>query len=92
VQGAPCSTTLQRTFLALQHWQAFEARLLTVLPPGLLNPAAVALRFADSPGVDMPEGRLEVIVNSKDTSQRYRTMTISEHKDGGIAKLECGGG
>jgi len=31
VHGAPCSTTLQRTFLARQHWQAFEARRLTVL-------------------------------------------------------------
>lgn len=29
VQGAPCSTTLQRTLRARQDWQAFEARLLT---------------------------------------------------------------
>ena len=30
VQGI-CSTTLQRTFLARQHWQAFDARLFTLL-------------------------------------------------------------
>jgi len=35
VHGAPCSTTLQRTFLARQHWQAFEARRLTALKLGL---------------------------------------------------------
>lgn len=28
MQGAPDSVTLQRTFLALQHWQAFGARRL----------------------------------------------------------------
>jgi hypothetical protein len=31
VHGAPCSVTLQRTFRARQHWQAFDARLLTGL-------------------------------------------------------------
>lgn len=48
VHGAPCSTTLQRTFRALQHWQALEARLLTGRPFELtLRPAESALRFGD---------------------------------------------
>lgn len=29
VHGAPCSTTLHRTFRARQHWQAFDARRFT---------------------------------------------------------------
>lgn len=48
VQGAPCSTTLQRTLRARQHWQALEARLLTGLPFALtLRPALLALRFGE---------------------------------------------
>ncbi len=48
VHGAPCSTTLQRTFLDLQHWHAFEALRFTLfagLMPGF-SPAASAVRFA----------------------------------------------
>jgi hypothetical protein len=47
VHGAPCSTTLQRTLRALQHWQAFDARRLTLFAgriPGF-RPAASAVRF-----------------------------------------------
>lgn len=32
VHGAPCSVTLHLTFLARQHWHAFEALRLTDLP------------------------------------------------------------
>lgn len=48
MQGAPCSTTLQRTFLARQHWQALDARRFTLLAgriPLGLRPASVAERF-----------------------------------------------
>lgn len=45
VHGAPCSTTLHRTFLALQHAHAFEALLLAGLPEGCLKPAVEAFRF-----------------------------------------------
>jgi len=47
VQGL-CSTTLQRTLRALQDWQAFEARLLTllwILAPVAGRPASLAFRF-----------------------------------------------
>ena len=48
VHGAPCSTTLHRTLRDLQHWQAFDARLLTLfggrMPLGL-SPASEAVRF-----------------------------------------------
>lgn len=47
VQGAPCSTTLQRTFLARQQAHAFDALLFAGLPEGLLNPAVEAFRFDD---------------------------------------------
>ena len=45
VQGMPLSTTSHLTFLLLQHWQAFDALLLTgrVLP--LLRPAAADFLF-----------------------------------------------
>lgn len=46
VQGAPCSTTLHRTFRARQHWHAFEALRLTALAgltPLLFSPASVAV-------------------------------------------------
>ena len=47
VQGAPCSTTLQRTFLERQHWHALEALLLTLLGGRMpLSPASEAVRFA----------------------------------------------
>ena len=49
VQGAPCSTTLQRTLRERQHWQALEALLLTLLGgrmPFGLRPASEAVRFA----------------------------------------------
>lgn len=42
VHGAPCSTTLHRTFRARQHWQALDARRFTgrkVWPAGF--PATV---------------------------------------------------
>jgi hypothetical protein len=46
VQGAPCSTTLQRTFRERQHWQALEALLLTLLGGRMpLRPASEAVRF-----------------------------------------------
>lgn len=48
VQGAPCSTTLQRTLRERQHWQAFDALLLTLLGGRLpfdLRPASEAVRF-----------------------------------------------
>lgn len=45
VQGAPFSTTLQRTFLALQHWHAFEARRLAGRLVGPGRPAVEALRL-----------------------------------------------
>lgn len=46
VQGAPCSTTLQRTFRERQHWQALEALLLTLLGGRMpLRPASDAVRF-----------------------------------------------
>ena len=45
VQGAPCSTTLHRTFLARQQAHAFEALLFAGLPEGLLNPAVEAFRL-----------------------------------------------
>ena len=46
VQGAPCSTTLHLTFLALQHWQAFDALLFTGRPLALVpRPALEALRL-----------------------------------------------
>ena len=46
VQGAPCSTTLQRTFRERQHWQALEALLFTLLGGLLpLRPASEAVRF-----------------------------------------------
>jgi hypothetical protein len=47
VQGL-CSTTLQRTLRALHDWQAFEARLLTLLwalAPVAGRPASLAFRF-----------------------------------------------
>ena len=47
VQGAPCSTTLHRTFLARQQAHAFDALLFAGLPEGLLNPAVEAFRFDD---------------------------------------------
>lgn len=48
VQGAPCSTTLHRTLRERQHWQAFDALLLTLLGgrmPLDLRPASEAVRF-----------------------------------------------
>jgi hypothetical protein len=46
VQGAPCSTTLQRTFLERQHWHALEALLLTLFGGRMpLRPASDAVRF-----------------------------------------------
>lgn len=48
VQGAPCSTTLQRTLRERQHWQAFDALLLTLFGgrvPFDLRPASEAVRF-----------------------------------------------
>ena len=47
VQGL-CSTTLHRTLRALHDWQAFEARLLTllwILVPVAGRPASLAFRF-----------------------------------------------
>ena len=46
VHGAPCSTTLHRTFRARQHWHAFDARRFTARKPAplLLLPLG-ALRF-----------------------------------------------
>ena len=47
VQGL-CSTTLQRTLRALQDWQAFDARLLTllwILVPVAGRPASLAFLF-----------------------------------------------
>lgn len=49
VHGAPCSTTLQRTFRARQHWQAFDALLLTARKPALLFPLGL-LRFWPATG------------------------------------------
>lgn len=48
MHGAPCSTTLHRTFLALQHWHALDALRFTLFAgrTPLLRPASVALRFA----------------------------------------------
>lgn len=55
VHGAPCSTTLQRTFLALQHWQAFEALRLTLFVgrvPFAFRPASPAdLFWEDALGI-----------------------------------------
>lgn len=73
VQGAPCSTTLHRTFRARQHWQAFEARRLTARNP--VEEELGALRFCPALGDDdvggcvdcMGEGsgeEVEVIVTS----------------------------
>lgn len=48
VHGAPCSTTLQRTFLDRQHWQALEALRFTLFAgrmPFGFSPAASAVRF-----------------------------------------------
>jgi hypothetical protein len=46
VQGAPCSTTLHRTFRERQHWQAFEALLLTLFGGRMpLRPASEAVRL-----------------------------------------------
>lgn len=48
VHGGPCSTTLQRTLRARQHWQALEALLFTLLvgrvPLGF-RPASVDVRL-----------------------------------------------
>lgn len=46
VHGAPCSTTLQRTFRARQHWHAFEARRLTGRLEAVVLEAS-ALRLGD---------------------------------------------
>lgn len=57
VHGAPCSTTLQRTFRARQHWHAFEARRLTGrLEAVVLEPSA--LRLGDGGYDDGDPGEL----------------------------------
>lgn len=53
VHGAPCSTTLQRTFRALQHWHALLALRFTGRPLVLApRPALLALRFGPELGED----------------------------------------
>ena len=56
VHGAPCSTTLQRTFRALQHWHALLARRFTGRPLLLAapRPALLALRFGPELGEEWP--------------------------------------
>lgn len=43
MQGAPCSTTLHLTFLALQHWHALLALLFTARPFAFVFPLAPVL-------------------------------------------------
>ena len=45
VHGAPCSTTLQRTLRARQHWHAFGARRLTARLKVMV--AELTLHFED---------------------------------------------
>lgn len=51
VQGAPCSTTLQRTLRDLQHWQALDARRLTGRCGRWSRPDAAAERFLPAAAV-----------------------------------------
>jgi hypothetical protein len=79
VHGAPCSTTLQRTLRARQHWHAFDALRLTLFAgriPGF-NPAASALRFGtvvcaviDSAGEPDDSDRLSISIEPISTVAR----------------------
>jgi len=62
VHGAPCSTTLHLTFLARQHWQAFEALRLTDRLLFVVIPATAAGRLtpdvASNTNSDMVKGEV----------------------------------
>jgi hypothetical protein len=80
VHGAPCSTTLQRTLRALQHWHAFDARLLTGLSRLLvllLSPAAVDVRFCEVSWVS--EAEESVILAEEELLQLERSGHESFH-------------
>ena len=53
VQGAPCSTTLQRTFRDRQHWQALLARRFTGRCTFCSMPAIEAVRFLFSELIEL---------------------------------------
>ena len=71
VQGAPCSTTLQRTFLERQHWHALEALLFTLLGGRMpLRPASEAVLF------EVGEWTCIVFAGGEDDDESDRLQSI----------------
>lgn len=93
VHGAPCSTTLHRTFRARQHWQAFDARRFTgrkVWPAGF--PATVEdLFWAEEEEAEEEEEEVEeTAVASTSSDRAEETVTVAGPVAAMAGDLEIG--